>query len=82
MIPRTPIGIAWMGYFFALHFASPSETRSFEIIRWIHGSSGEKIDLIRLVEVHWRVTYSDHLPLLFKIDLAKRTQVKNEDSHA
>ncbi len=52
------------------------------IIRWIHGSSGEKIDLIRLVEVHWRVTYSDHLPLLFKIDLAKRTQVKNEDSHA
>jgi Endonuclease/Exonuclease/phosphatase family len=52
------------------------------IIRWIPGLSGERIDLIRLTEVHWRVTYSDQPPILFKIDLAKRIQANIEDSHA
>jgi hypothetical protein len=51
------------------------------IIRWITGISGERIDLTRLAEVHWRITYSDHLPILFKIDMTMGIPADTEDSH-
>ena len=52
------------------------------IVRWIPGLSGERIDLIRLAEVHWRITHSDHLPILFKLDMARSMQAKAKDTHA
>jgi endonuclease/exonuclease/phosphatase family metal-dependent hydrolase len=52
------------------------------IIRMIPGPPGETIDLVRLAEVHWKITCSDHLPILFKLRLRQTTKVKKEDDHA
>jgi hypothetical protein len=51
------------------------------ILRWIPGQSGERVDLIRLAEVHWRVTYSDHLPILFKLTLQKKPPAERGNRH-
>ncbi len=52
------------------------------IIRWITGAAGERVDLIRRAKIHWQVTHSDHLPILFKLHLQKREPVEKEDGHA
>jgi endonuclease/exonuclease/phosphatase family metal-dependent hydrolase len=51
------------------------------IIRRITGAAGEKVDLIRRAKIHWQVTYSDHLPILFKLHLQKREPVEKEGGH-
>jgi hypothetical protein len=52
------------------------------VIRSITGSAGENIDLVRRAQVHWKVTYSDHLPILFKLHLQGRKQAEKEVGHA
>jgi exonuclease III len=52
------------------------------IIRWITGAAGEKVDLIRRAKIHWQVTHSDHLPILFKLHLQEREPVEKGDGHA
>jgi hypothetical protein len=52
------------------------------IIRWITGAAGEKVDLIHRAQIHWQVTHSDHLPILFKLYLQEREPVEKEDINA
>ena len=65
----------------------PSLRQSFRdedlrVIRWITGPDGERIDLIRRADVHWKLAYSDHLPILFKLRLWERKPAEGEDGHA
>jgi hypothetical protein len=52
------------------------------IIRWITGAAGEKVDLIRRAKLHWQVTHSDQLPILFQLHLQKREPDEKEGGHA
>ena len=41
------------------------------IIRRLNTRGGEEVDLIRRAGKHWRLAYSDHLPIVFKVTPAK-----------
>lgn len=53
----------------ALFEAFPDE--EFRILTSIPGPDGSPVDLIRSTGKHWALVYSDHLPILFKLDLPK-----------
>ena len=39
------------------------------ILRSVTMPGGGRVDLIRRARVHWKITHSDHLPILFKLNL-------------
>ncbi len=43
----------------------------FQIITTLRGPDGTEIDLIRSTEKHWELKYSDHLPIMFRLDMTK-----------
>ena len=44
---------------------------TFQIITSMPGIDGEEIPLIANTGMHWKLRYSDHLPILFRLDLTK-----------
>jgi len=56
----------------ALFEAFPDE--EFHILTSIPGPDGSPVDLIRSTRKHWALVYSDHLPILLKLDL-KLTEI-------
>ncbi len=52
-----------------------------EDLRIIRRIDDGETDLIRLADVHWKISYSDHLPILFKLDVPLTSPTGGESEH-
>ena len=64
--PENPFWHCIDGVLLRLSLFASFRDEDLRIIRWITGATGEKVDLIRRAKIHWQVTHSDHLPILFR----------------